>query len=73
MMNMRIIYKVNGRVVVITPTAEGLACSSIVDIAKKDVPAGLRFAIVEESDLPASCIEAWIVEESDLNDGVGEG
>jgi len=39
------------------------------------VPKGYKYKIVEDSDVPTdrSFRDAWIVDESELTDGVGEG
>ena len=70
----RIIYQTeNGGVAVIVPADEALANHTIKEIAEKDVPSGLPYKIVEDSDVPSdrSFRDAWEVEESDLTDGVG--
>ena len=47
---------------------------TLEEIAKKDVPTGKKYKIVEDSDIPTdrSFRDAWIVDETDLTDGVGE-
>lgn len=70
----RIIYKTDdGGVAVIVPTAEALASYTIDQIAQKDVPAGLAYKIVAESDIPSDRTfrAAWEVDEAILTDGVG--
>jgi len=72
---MKIIYKnENGGVSIITPTPEALKHMTIDEIALKDVPTGLSFAIVEDSEIPTDRTfrDAWTVDESTLTDGVGE-
>lgn len=72
-MNKRIIYpKNNGSVAMIVPALE---CQlPIEEIARKDVPAGLPYLIVESSDLPEDheFFNAW---EADFStpDGFGIG
>ena len=46
---------------------------TLEEIAKKDVPTGKKYKIVEDSDIPTdrSFRDAWTVSESDLIDGVG--
>ena len=46
---------------------------TVEDIAKKDVPTGYKYKIVEDSEIPTdrSFRDAWTVEETDLTDGVG--
>jgi hypothetical protein len=70
----RIIFQTeDGGVAIITPTPEALAALGINAIAKKDVPAGKKYKIIEDTDLPAdrSTRSAWTVNEADLTDGVG--
>ena len=68
----RIIYK----------NDDGLACvvipcinesRTIDEIAKKDVPTGKKYKIINKSDVSSdrSFRSAWTVSESDLTDGVG--
>jgi hypothetical protein len=47
---------------------------SIEDIAKKDVPTGLKYKIVDISDIPSDRTfrNAWTIDEAELTDGVGE-
>ena len=69
---MKIIYKrEDGGVTVITPTHEWT--SSIEELAQLDVPTGLKYKIVEDSDIPSdrSFRNAWEVDEKELTDGVG--
>ena len=71
---MQIIYKnENGGVSVIYPTDEALSFMTIDEIAKKDVPTGLPYKIVEDSEIPADRTfrDAWVVDEASLTDGVG--
>lgn len=67
----RIIYPDGDGIAVIIPAACGL---SIDEIARKDVPAGLPFRIVDEVDIPSDRTfrEAW---EGDFTypDGYGIG
>lgn len=72
---MKIIYKnENGGVSIIHPTEEALESMSIHEIAKKDVPTGVKYKIVEDSEVPTDRTfrDAWTVDESILTDGVGE-
>ena len=47
---------------------------SIDEVAKKDVPTGSKYKIVDTTDISSdrSFRDAWYVDESDLTDGVGE-
>lgn len=71
---MKIIYKnLDGSVAVIHPTPEALEFMTIEEIALKDVPTGLAFAIVEDSEIPTDRTfrDAWAIEDSLLTDGMG--
>ena len=68
----RIIYKTDeGGVAVIIPTPEALQQHGIQAIAIKDVPAGKPFKIVDAADLPDAPQEAWVIDDTDLTDGIG--
>lgn len=72
---MKIIYKnENGGVSILHPTEEVLSFMSIAEIAKKDVPTGVKYKIVEDSEVPTDRTfrNAWTVDEATLTDGVGE-
>ena len=71
---MKIIYKNEyGGVSVITPSDEALSFMTIDEIAQKDVPTGLPYKIVEDSEVPTDRTfrDAWVVDEATLTDGVG--
>ena len=72
MSDKRIIYKKDDSVVsIIVPVTEsGL---TVEQIAKKDVPTGLKYKIVEDSVISSdrSFRNAWEVDEAELTDGVG--
>lgn len=73
-MDQRIIFKGdNGGVSIIIPTPEAVAKYGIDAIAKKDVPAGKPYKIVDASEIPTDRTfrEAWEVDEAELLDGVG--
>jgi hypothetical protein len=62
----------NGIPAIVMPTQEALDQHSIFEIAIKDVPAGKKFKIIDDSELPQDIPqEAWVIDESDLTDGVG--
>ena len=67
---MRIIYKrEDGGVAVVYPVfAEGVDA-----LAKDVVPTGLKYKIVEDSEIPddRTFRDAWVIAESELTDGVG--
>jgi len=72
-MDKRILYKnPEGTVAVIVPAPNcGLTTE---EVACKDVPTGLPFAIVDVSEIPESrdFRDAWDIDEAELTDGVGE-
>jgi len=73
-MNQRIIYQTDGGgVAIIVPSPEALAQHSIDAIAKKDVPAGKPYKIVNINDVPSDRTfrSAWEVDSATLTDGVG--
>ena len=68
----RIIYREDdGSVSIIIPAEKSNL--TIEQIAKKDVPTGKKYKIVDASDISSdrSFRNAWTVNESDLTDGVG--
>ena len=79
----RILYthEATGIVSILTPTPQILneinpstgELWTVEDIAKKDVPTGSKYKIVENEEVPTdrSFRDAWTVAESDLTDGVG--
>lgn len=72
---MKIIYKnESGGVSILHPTDEALSFMAIDEIAKKDVPTGLPYKIVDDSEIPTDRTfrDAWTVDEATLTDGVGE-
>lgn len=72
---MKIIYKnEDGGVSILHPTDEALSLMSIDEIAKKDVPTGLPYKIVEDSEIPTDRTfrDAWTIDDSLLIDGVGK-
>lgn len=61
-----------GEVEYLIPTPECLITYTIKQIAEKDVPAGKKFKIINVEDLPIDYPkEAWVVDEAELTDGVG--
>jgi hypothetical protein len=70
----RIIYQNDeGGVSVIIPAPEAIAQYGIDAIAKKDVPSGKSYKLIDASQIPQdrSARAAWTVDEADLTDGVG--
>ena len=71
---MKIIYtNEDGGVSIVIPTDEALSFMTIEEVALKDVPIGLAFAIVEDSEIPTDRTfrDAWTIDEALLTDGVG--
>lgn len=62
-----------GGVAIFSPDTRMLAKYGLDRIARKVVPAGLPFKIVDETELPQdkTTRNAWTVDEADLTDGVG--
>jgi|TARA_B110000977_G_C10679635_1_gene339006 hypothetical protein len=79
MSDKRIIYKKNeasisSDVRIIIPTPEGLQSMTVEQIAQKDVPTGLKYKIVDVSEISSDRTfrDAWTINESELTDGVGD-
>ena len=71
-MDKRIIYKnTDGSIGIIVPANCGL---TVEQIAKKDVPTGKAYKIVDVSDISSDRTfrDAWTIDEAELTDGVGE-
>ena len=68
-MNQRIIYPHKTGIAVIIPTGE----LSVQETAKKDVPTGVKYKIIDVSDLPEDrdFRNAWEYDFTDSFDGVG--
>ena len=73
MSDKRIIYKKDDGVVsIIVPvTKSGL---TVEQISKKDVPTGLKYKIVDVSEISSDRTfrGAWTIDDSELTDGVGD-
>jgi len=68
----RIIYKAsNGSVRIIVP-ADNINMT-VEEIAQKDVPTGLRYKIVNKSEISSDRTfrNAWDIDETELTNGVG--
>tara|TARA_Y100000401_G_scaffold57312_1_gene45345 strand:+ start:974 stop:1225 length:252 start_codon:yes stop_codon:yes gene_type:complete len=76
---MKILYQLDdGTVAIVVPVLTEInpetgVAYTIKEIAEKDVPKGKKYKIVEDSDVPTdrSFRNAWVVDENDLTDGVG--
>ena len=70
----RIIYKQdNGTVAIIIPAVNNT--QTIEEIARKDVPTGLNYKIVNVSEISSDRTfrDAWTINDAELTDGTGEG
>jgi len=70
-MDKRIIYKNDdGTLAIIVPANCGL---TVEQIASKDVPTGLKYKIVDVSDISSDRTfrNAWTIDDAELTDGVG--
>ncbi len=73
---MKIIYKnESGGVSIVSPTQEALELMTIHEIADKDVPKGIPYALVEDNEIPTDRTfrDAWVLDESTVWVGVGKG
>ena len=63
----------DGSIGIIHPTAEALAIMTMQEIARKDVPIGLSYKIIQDNEIPSDRTfrDAWTVDPSTLIDGVG--
>ena len=71
-MDKRIIYKnTDGTIGIIIPADCGL---TIEQIAKKDVPIGFKYKIVDVSEISSDRTfrDAWTIDDAELTDGVGD-
>jgi ribosomal protein S12 len=71
-MDKRIIYKnTDGTIGIIIPADCGL---TVEQIALKDVPTGLKYKIVNVSEILSDRTfrDAWTIDEAELTNGVGE-
>lgn len=71
----RIIYKrTDGGITIIVPTPDALQSMTIEQIAQKDVPTGLKYKIVDVSEISSDRTfrDAWTIDDAELTDGVGE-
>ena len=69
----RIIYKQdNGVIAIIIPAIN--ETMSVEEIARKDVPTGLSYKIVNASEISSDRTfrDAWTIADNELTDGVGD-
>ena len=69
----RVIYKnPDSTISVLIPTIEALSFATLEEIATKDVPEGLPFKLVKDTDLPdRSTRKYWLWDDKITPDGVG--
>lgn len=65
------LYRSESGIAVGFPAEEVLAERDILEIAIKDVPAGVPFKIMDVSDLPTTPQEEWVFPDDFFNNGVG--
>ena len=71
----RIIYKnSDGTISIVVPAPEALETMTVEQIAKKDVPTGKKYKIVDVSEISSDRTfrGAWTIDDSELTDGVGK-
>lgn len=69
---MKVILFIHPRTELPAVMSPSMECGlSILDIAKKDVPAGRPFKILEDDRLPDGPQEEWVVDPLSLTDGIG--
>ena len=70
---MKIIYNTPETMIVAVMTKSTTWAGTMEELAQKDVPTGLKYKIVEDSDIPTDQTfrDAWEVDEAELTDGVG--
>lgn len=71
---MKIIFATgDGSIAIIHPTAEALEAMTMFELARKDVPSGRPFKIVQDHEVPTDRTfrDAWVMDESLMTDGVG--
>jgi hypothetical protein len=75
----KIIYKngsanIQSDITIITPTPEALETMTIDEIARKDVPTGFSYKIVDDDFIPTDRTfrNAWTINDNELTDGVGD-
>lgn len=63
----------DGSIGIIHPTAEALSSMSMHEIARKDVPTGRPYKIVQDEEIPTDRTfrDAWTMDKALLIDGVG--
>ena len=74
-MDKRIIYKnSDGSLGILMPTNQALENMTIEEIARKDVPTGLSYKIVNVSEISADRTfrNAWTIDDNELTDGKGD-
>lgn len=73
-MQKRIVYQGDeGELCILIPTSEAMLAYGVDAIARKDVPYGRPYKIIDASDIPSdrSDRDAWFVDADGLTDGRG--
>jgi hypothetical protein len=75
----KIIFKnqspnIQSDITIMTPTPEALETMTVDEIAKKDVPTGFPYKIVDDNFIPTDRTfrNAWTIDDAELTDGVGD-
>ena len=75
----KIIYKnqssnIESDITIIIPSPEALETMTIDQIARKDVPTGFAYKIVDDNFIPTDRTfrNAWTINDDELTDGVGD-
>mgnify|MGYP003117843355 CR=1 FL=1 len=74
-MDKRIIFKnTDNTIGIIAPAPDALQTMTVDEIARKDVPTGLSYKIVNVSEISSDRTfrNAWTIDDSELTDGVGD-
>tara|TARA_R110000803_G_scaffold53936_1_gene110506 strand:+ start:2832 stop:3065 length:234 start_codon:yes stop_codon:yes gene_type:complete len=75
----KIIYKnqssnIQSDITIITPSPEALETMTVEQVARKDVPTGFAYKIVDDDFVPTDRTfrNAWTIDDAELTDGVGD-
>ena len=75
----KIIYKnqssnIQSDITIKTPSPEALETMTVEQVARKDVPTGFAYKIVDDDFVPTDRTfrNAWTINDNELTDGVGD-
>lgn len=71
---MKIVFATqDGSIGIVHPTDEALTSMTMHEIARKDVPTGLPYKVIQDDEVPTDRTfrNAWEVDVTTLTDGVG--